>query len=93
MVEPEVTVEETDFTESVLQEVENRMSESEKVEEEAAPQTEPPVDDSGEINYSQILFNDFIVILCLIQFCKNYYTRISNKSDMKYVGGFLKSGK
>ena len=54
MVEPEVTVEETDFTESVLQEVENRMSESEKVEEEAAPQTEPPVDDSGETYYSKI---------------------------------------
>ena len=90
MVEPEVTVEETDFTESVLQEVENRMSESEKVEEEAAPQTEPPVDDSGEIYYSKILLNTF-VLLCLIHFYKNYYTRIL--SDMKYVGGFLKSGK
>ena len=68
MVEPEVTVEETDFTESVLQEVENRMSESEKVEEEAAPQTEPPVDDSGEIYYSIILFNSLIFLLCLIHF-------------------------
>ena len=56
MVEPEVTVEETDFTESVLQEVENRMSESEKVEDEAAPQAEAPVDDSGEIYYSKIFF-------------------------------------
>ena len=76
MVEPEVTVEETDFTESVLQEVENRMSESEKVEEEAAPETEPPVDESGEIYYSKIMFNSFIVLSCLIHFYKNYHTRI-----------------
>ena len=48
-VEPEVTVEETDFTADVLQEVENRISEGEKVEDEA-PQTEaPPADDTGKL--------------------------------------------